>query len=157
MSTNIRLLCIFVLSGSLLGCGGGGTSDGAAGGGAGFNAAIDITPYIGEWSGQVNGPNAANVYEDRFIIGQYGGVIEPDPNPACPSGVAGKIIDSNPFNWVATYQCLIPGAGSCTVTENGTMQLNGTSITGDYKQVARCGASALPFTFVGDFFYLKQS
>lgn len=151
MSTKIRLLGILVLFSFLSGCGGGSTTKGASG--AGFN----ITPYIGEWVGQINGPNAGQVFKDRFIIGQYGGVIDIGADPECPSGLAGKIINSNPFEWVANVECFVAGAGVCRLTRKGTMRLSGGNrITGEYREDGYCGVANQPVTGFGDFSYLKE-
>jgi len=154
MLRKTRLLGILVFISILFGCGGGGgTTKGA--GSVGFN----IAPYVGDWSGPINGPNVYSFAKFSFDIGQSGGVLDLRPDPQCPKGLSGKFINSNPFNWVAHFKCFVPGLGVCTVSETGTLHLSGGNrITGEYTQNGSCGVSTEPpISNRGDFSLLKRS
>ena len=154
MLRKTRLLGILVFISFLFGCGGGGGTTKGAG-----SAGFDIAPYVGNWSGPINGPNVYGFAKFSFNIGQSGGVLDLRPDPQCPKGLSGKFIDSNPFNWVAHFECYISGLGVCTVLETGILHLSGGHrIIGEYTQNASCGVSNVPpFYYHVDFSYLKRS
>jgi len=148
-----RLLGILVFLSLLFGCGGGGTTKGAG------SASFNIAPYTGNWSGEINGPNIYGFAKFSFVIADSGQLSDLRPDPQCPKGVSGKYVTSNPFNWVAEWECFVPGLGVCQVLETGTLRLSGGNwITGEYKQSGSCGVSTEPpFEYRGDFSYLKRS
>lgn len=154
MLRKARLFGVLVFFSFLIGCGGGGSTTKGAGG-----ASNAIAPYVGDWSGEINGPNVYGFAKFSFNIGQSGGVLDLRPDPQCPKGLSGKFINSNPFNWVSHFQCFVPGLGICTVTETGTLHLSGGNwITGEYTQSGSCGVNGEPpFQHRGDFSYLKRS
>lgn len=154
MLRKARLLGILVFLSFLFGCGGGGSTTRGAG-----SASFDIAPYVGDWSGEINGPNVYGFAKLSFNIGQSGGVLDLRPDPQCPKGLSGKFINSNPFNWVAHFECFVSGLGVCTVSETGTLRLSGGNwITGEYTQSGSCGVSnESQFNNRGDFSFLKRS
>ena len=149
-----RLLSILVFFSFVSGCGGGGTTTKGAGS-AGFN----IAPYVGNWSGTINGPNVYGYSKLSLTVYQSGGVYDIRPDPQCPKGINGKFINGNPFKWVSQFKCFDPGLGVCTVTENGTLHLSGGNrIIGEYTQHVSCGLSSEPdFSNRGEFSLLKRS
>ena len=150
MSRKLRLLGILVSFCFVVSCGGGSTTKGV--GKSSFNTA----PYRGSWEGPIYGTNIQGLAKYRFVIGEFGGVIELFENKQCPTGLNGKIINSNPFSWVSTYTCFIPGSGVCTVQEKGTLQLSGGDrIIGDFSQNGNCATYV--FSHLGNFSYLKRS
>lgn len=148
-----RLLGFLVLFSLLSGCGGGGSTTKGAG------SASFIAPYVGNWSGEINGPNIYGFAKYSFNINQSAGINDIRPDTQCPKGLSGKVINSNPFSWVAQFECFVSGVGICTVTETGTLRLSGGNwILGEYAQSGTCGVSTKqPFDYRGDFSLLKRS
>ena len=149
-----RLLGISISVSFLIGCGGGGGTTKGAGG-----ASYNIAPYVGNWSGETNGPNVYGFAKFSFSINESGGVLDLRPDQQCPKGLSGKFINSNPFRWVSHFDCFVPGLGICRVTETGDLRLSGGNwITGEYVQEGSCGVNGEPpFQYRGDFSYLKRS
>lgn len=154
MLRKTRLLGILVFVSFLIGCGGGGTTTKGAG-----SAPFNIAPYVGNWSGEINGQNVYGFAKFSFNIGETGGVLDLRPDQQCPKALSGKYINSNPFKWVQQFECFVPGLGVCRVTESGTLHLSGGNwITGEYTQNGACGVTGEPpFNYRGDFSYLKRS
>lgn len=154
MLRKTRLLGILVFVSFLIGCGGGGTTTKGAG-----SAPFNIAPYVGNWSGEINGQNVYGFAKFSFNIGETGGVLDLRPDQQCPKALSGKYINSNPFKWVQQFECFVPGLGVCRVTESGTLHLSGGNwITGEYTQNGACGVNGEPpFNYRGDFSYLKRS
>ena len=153
MLRTTRLLSILVFFSILAGCGGGGGTTKGAG------SAFNIAPYVGNWSGPINGPNVYGFSKLSLNINQSGGANDIRPDPQCPKGISGKVINSNPFNWVTYITCFDPGLGVCEITETGTLHLSGGSrIIGEFTQNGTCTLSGEPsFSHRAEFSLLKRS
>lgn len=153
MVSKLRLLGALVSISLLFGCDGSTTG----GGGTARNANFNVSSYVGDWFGQINGPNVSITARDWIKIEPSGSITIPDADPACPDGLAGKVINSNPFNWTTNFECFVPGAGICRISETGTMRFSGGNrILGEYQQTGTCGVWAESVFNRGDFVYERR-
>ena len=161
-----KSLFVAIISLTLFGCGGGSSSSGVGATDPNF----DVSPFVGTWVGTLNATLTITNTGQTVPVSQPWGVrvlpsgqivsLEPaagaPPPPNVCQGLESAFLTSNPFTWNATYQCVYPGLGMCSITEVGEVTITGNTALGTFSGNAVCGPGSVPIRVVGNFGLTKQ-